>query len=80
MKKIKFLALLAALVLPLGFAACSSDDDDDKNNNNNQEAPETDIVDAYDDLDVFQNSIVEVDSTGNYRQSVAGVTLYNDDP
>ena len=33
MKKIKFFALLAALVLPLGFAACSSDDDDDKNNN-----------------------------------------------
>lgn len=80
MKKIKFFALLAALVLPLGFAACSSDDDDDKNNNNNQEAPATDKGDTYDDLSFFQNSIVELDSTGNYRQSVAGVALYNDDP
>lgn len=74
MKKITFLALLAALVLPLGFAACSSDDDD----NNNGGGQETTKTSKYDDLKYFQDVITDLDNSGNLLGYHYGKELYKD--
>lgn len=56
---------MATLTLSFGLAACSSDDDDmiDSSVNKAPSAPVT--RNGYDDLAIFQNSIVEKDEDGN---------------
>lgn len=73
MRKITFLALLAALVLPLGFGACSSDDD--KDDGSGQTTTKTS---EWDDLDYFQHVITDLDTLGNLRGYHYGKQLYKD--
>lgn len=78
MKTTKFINALAALAIAAtGFTACSSDDDN--NNNNGQNAPESQVVTAYDDLNYFQNAIVSIDSVGNFISRNYGEALYDND-
>ena len=79
MKKI-LLALLAAVVLPLGFAACSSDDDNNDNNNGDETGRHKTTVTNWDDQEYFQNVITDLDTLGNLRGYHFGKVLYKDDP
>ena len=74
MKKI-FLALLAAVVLPLGFAACSSDDDNDNNGSGTEHGTKRT---NWDDLKYFQHIITDLDSLGNLQGYHYGKQLYKD--
>ena len=56
------MAIVTAIALSTGFAACSSDDDDEKQNN----VPESEQVITFDDLAYFQSAFVETDSLGTF--------------
>ena len=70
------LAGLMALTGAAGFTACS--DSDDGNNGSSGDSDGQKIV-AFDDLSYFQNSIVIVDSLGNFMQRSYGEPLYEND-
>jgi hypothetical protein len=74
------LAGLFVLAGAAGFTACS-DSDDDKGES--PETPETPTEPkkqiAYDDLAYFQNSIVRVDSLGQFLERYYGEPLYEND-
>lgn len=79
MKKNLFFALLAALVLPVGFAACTNED----NPSEDPEAPESDVVviNAWDAPRYFQHAIATCEQNGDNFESFAwGVELYKNDP
>lgn len=75
--KTMLLAGLMALTGAAGFTACS-DSDDDKNNGSSGGSDSKEKV-AFDDLSYFQNSIVIVDSLGNFLQRNYGEPLYDND-
>ena len=71
--------MLAAVVLTLGFAACSNDD----NNGGNSEGSENERVrvSEWDASYYFQHAIATCDQDGNNFESFNwGVELYPDDP
>lgn len=70
-------AFCCAFLLSVGFAACSDKDD---NNNSEKDPSQSEEVFSYDDLRVFQNSIIEVDENGNAVAHFVGEVLYEDDP
>ena len=70
------LAGLMALTGAAGFTACSDSDDD---NNGSSDNPDGQKMVAFDDLSYFQNSIVIVDSLGNFMQRSCGEPLYEND-
>ena len=78
--KMMLLAGLFVLAGAAGFTACS-DNDDDKGKT--PETPETPTEPkkqiAYDDLAYFQNSIVRVDSLGQFLERYYGEPLYEND-
>lgn len=80
MKKMHYLkatvAIVSAIVLSTGFAACSSDDD----NNNSQDTPEFEEVTTFDDLAFFQDAFVETDSQGRLDNYSVGEPIYENDP
>lgn len=80
MKTIHYLkaamAIVSAIVLSTGFAACSSDDDDDKQQN----VAESEQVTTFDDLAYFQSAFVETDSLGNFISHSVGEPIYDNDP
>ena len=61
------MAIVSAIVLSTGFAACSSDDDDEKQN-----VTESEQVTTFDDLAYFQDAFVETDSLGNFISHSVG--------
>lgn len=75
MKKV----LLAALYL-MGatcmFVSCSDDDDD---NNSEEQVVESFSVEYFNELEMLQNHLVEIDSTGARMQNVCGATLDESD-
>lgn len=74
--KTMLLAGLMALTGAAGFTACSDSDDD---NNGSSDNPDGQKMVAFDDLSYFQNSIVIVDSLGNFMQRNYGEPLYDND-
>ena len=79
MKKNLFFSLLAALVLSLGFAACSNDD----NPGGAPEDPDSEhkLITEWNALSYFQHTIVTCDQEGDNFESFAwGTELYPDDP
>ena len=78
MKKRFLPALLAMLMLATvapTFTACS-DDDDDKNNSEQTESQKL----QYDDLDIFQRAICNIDSAGQLVRYQFGEALYDAEP
>ena len=78
MKKRFLPALLAMLMLATvapTFTACS-DDDDDKNNSEQTESQKL----QYDDLDIFQRAICNIDSDGQLVRYQFGEALYDAEP
>jgi len=79
MKKRFLPALLALLMLATAvptFIACSDDDDDNKNNSEQPESPKP----QYDDLDIFQRAICNIDSDGQLVRYQFGEALYDAEP
>ena len=78
MRKRRFLpALMALLMLATAvptFIACSDDDDD--NNSPQPESPKP----QYDDLDIFQRAICNIDSDGQLVRYQFGEALYDAEP
>ena len=78
MRKRRFLpALMALLMLATAvptFIACSDDDDD--NNSPQPESPKP----QYDDLDIFQRAICNIDSAGQLVRYQFGEALYDAEP
>lgn len=80
MKKNLFFSMLAAVVLTLGFVACSNDDN---NGGKSEEAEDTDRVrvSEWDAFIFFQHAIATCDQNGeNFESFNWGVELYPDDP
>jgi hypothetical protein len=78
MKKRFLPALLALLMLATvapTFTACS-DDDDDKNNSEQTESQKL----QYDDLDIFQRAICNIDSAGQLVRYEIGQALHDAEP
>lgn len=68
----KYYLLFAYTLVVMGFAACSKDDE--------QIEPPVDYVERmtvsqFDQLEFFQNNLVEIDSDGNFVQRIYGVPL-----
>ena len=78
MKKRFLPALLALLMLATvapTFTACS-DDDDDKNNSEQTDNQKL----QYDDLDIFQRAICNIDSAGQLMRYKIGQALHDAEP
>lgn len=75
-RRMSLMAMLLAVVLPMGFSACSSDDDDN-NTSNNTEQEEDDT--KTNDLAYFQKAIVQTDTLGNFMYYHWGEELYAND-
>lgn len=77
MKQYKYYAaLLFAVLLTIGFVACSSDSDDTPDP---EPTPTGDEM-VFNDLGYLQNAIIEVDSLGNFMSRVCGAVLYENEP
>ena len=73
------LAGLMALTGAAGFTACSDSDNDNNNGSSGGSGSDSKEKVAFDDLSYFQNSIVIVDSLGNFLQRNYGEPLYEND-
>lgn len=71
-------AFLFMTAMVLGMAACS--DDNNESNGNGSEEEEDVLFNNYDDLEYFQNAIVEVDTLGEFVNRTMGEVLNVDDP
>lgn len=81
MKRYKFLAaLLFAAIFGAGFTACSDSDDDKKDEGGTETPTEEGVVEVFNDLLYFQNSIIEIDEEGNFMSRSCGEVLYDDEP
>ena len=69
------LAIVSAIALCTGFAACSNDDDED-----NPNVPESEAVTTFDDLAYFQDAFIETDSLGKFIAHCVGTPIYENDP
>ena len=73
----RLLLLGIAIAATTMFTACT---DDDKNSNNgNGDNPTAEVI-TFDDLDFFQNAIIEVDSVGDMMNRSYGVILDEAEP
>ncbi len=83
MKKRFIPALMALLMLATAIpslTACS-DNDDDKNNSEQTDSEQTDSQKLqYDDLDIFQRAICNIDSAGQLVRYEIGEALYDAEP
>ena len=70
-------AFCIALLLSATITSCSDSDDE---NNSGQEPGKDDQTITYNDLSYFQNSIIEIDSLGNFVSQYFGKVLYDDAP
>ena len=75
----KSIVWILALIVAIGFTACS-DDDKDNGSGGGNEQPESETVEVYDDLDYFQNCIIEIDSVGEMMCRIYGELLDDSDP
>lgn len=79
-KNNRFLSRLLAVTMltaaATGLTACSDDDDDNKNNS---EQPDN-LTAQYDDLDIFQRAICNIDSDGQLVRYQFGEALYDAEP
>ena len=69
------LAIVSAIALCTGFAACSNDDDEE-----NPNVPERETVTTFDDLAYFQDAFIETDSLGKFIAHCVGTPIYENDP
>ena len=73
--KNSILTSLMAIVMGLAFTACTDDDNNSNNGNGgNGDDPTAEVI-TYDDLNFFQNAIIEVDSVGDMMTRYYGVIL-----
>ena len=72
----RLLAVMMLTAAATGLTACSDDDDDNKNNS---EQPDNLTV-QYDDLDIFQRAICNIDSDGQLVRYQFGEALYDAEP
>ncbi len=74
-------AVCCALLLSAAFVSCSDSDNDSNNgNNSNNNVDDPAKIVAFDDLSYFQNSIIEIDDSGNVLGQFVGEALYESDP
>ena len=72
-------AFLFITAMMLGFAACSNDNDVPDGGGNVTPEDTTEVY-VYDDLDYFQNAIIEVDTLGEFVNRNLGEVLNVDNP
>ena len=78
--KNSILTSLMAIVMGLAFTACTDDDNNSNNGNGgNGDDPTAEVI-TYDDLNFFQNAIIEVDSVGDMMTRYYGVILDEAEP
>ncbi len=73
----RLLLLGIAIAATTMFTACT--DDDKNSNNDNGDNPTAEVI-TFDDLDFFQNAIIEVDSVGDMMNRSYGVILDEAEP
>ena len=73
----RLMLLGIAIAATTTFTACT--DDDNNSNNGNGDGPTAEVI-TFDDLDFFQNAIIEVDSVGDMMNRSYGVILDEAEP